>query len=39
MGLFDNIFGGETTRDEKSVQSDINKALKDSGGKWTSKSK
>jgi hypothetical protein len=26
----------ETTRDEKSVQSDINKALKDSGGKWTS---
>jgi hypothetical protein len=34
MGLFDNIFGGGT-RDEKSVQSDINKALKDSGGKWT----
>jgi hypothetical protein len=26
----------ETTRDEKSVQADINKALKDSGGKWTS---
>ena len=25
----------ETTRDEKSVQSDINKALKDSGGRWT----
>ena len=35
MGLFDKIFGGGT-RDEKSVQSDINKALKDSGGKWTS---
>jgi hypothetical protein len=34
MGLFDNIFGGGR-RDEKSVQSDINKALKDSGGKWT----
>jgi hypothetical protein len=34
MGLFDKIFGGGT-RDEKSVQSDINKALKDSGGKWT----
>ena len=34
MGLFDNIFGGGT-RDKKSVQSDINKALKDSGGKWT----
>jgi hypothetical protein len=38
MGLFDNIFGGGR-RDEKSVQSDINKALKDSGGKWTRKSK
>jgi hypothetical protein len=39
MGLFDRIFGGgdsKNTRDEKSVQSDINKALKDSGGKWTS---
>ena len=39
MGVFDKIFGGgnrETTRDEKSVQRDINKALKDSGGKWTS---
>jgi hypothetical protein len=38
MGLFDRIFGGgdsKNTRDEKSVQSDINKALKDSGGKWT----
>jgi hypothetical protein len=34
MGLFDKIFGGGT-RDEKSVQSDINKALKDSGGRWT----
>jgi hypothetical protein len=39
MGVFDKIFGGgnrETTRDEKSVQRDINKSLKDSGGKWTS---
>lgn len=26
----------EKTRDEKSIQADINKALKDSGGKWTS---
>ena len=39
MGLFDNIFGGgnrEKTRDESSVQADINKSLKESGGKWTS---
>jgi hypothetical protein len=39
MGVFDKIFGGgnrETTRDEKSVQRDINKSLKDSGGEWTS---
>ena len=38
MGFLDKIFGGgdsKTTRDEKSVQSDINKALKDSGGEWT----
>jgi len=26
----------KSTRDEKSVQADINKALKESGGKWTS---
>jgi hypothetical protein len=38
MGFFDKVFGGgnrETTRDEKSVQRDINKSLKDSGGKFT----
>lgn len=38
MGLFDNIFGGgnrERTRDEKSVQADINRGLKESGGKFT----
>jgi hypothetical protein len=31
MGLFDNIFGGgnrEKTRDESSVQADINRGLK-----------
>jgi hypothetical protein len=38
MGLFDNIFGGgnrERTRDESSVQADINRGLKESGGKFT----
>jgi hypothetical protein len=38
MGLFDNIFGGgnrEKTRDESSVQADINRGLKESGGKFT----
>lgn len=38
MGLFDRIFGGgdsKTTRDEKSVQTDINRGLKESGGKFT----
>ncbi len=34
MGLGSS--SSEKTRDEKSVQADINKALKDSGGKWTS---
>lgn len=34
MGLGSS--SSEKTRDEKSVQADINKALKESGGKWTS---
>lgn len=38
MGLFDRFFGGgnsKNTRDEKSVQKDINRGLKESGGKFT----
>lgn len=38
MGLFDRIFGGgdsKNTRDEETVQKEINRGLKESGGKFT----